>query len=226
MIPLKDENPSKTIPIINVSLIIVNISVYIYQFFLIPGGAASLFLRLGCIPYEFTHFVDIDPPSQIPVPLTVFTSMFMHGSWIHLIGNMLFLWIFGDNVEDKLGHLRYLIFYILCGVAASMLHIFMNLNSRLPSIGASGAIAGVMGAYIYLFPRARIKTLIIWFVFIQVIRIPAVLILGYWILIQILSGFAEFGVGSGSGIAWFAHVGGFIGGFILIIMMKRRKRKS
>jgi len=185
-----------------------------------------LFLRLGCIPYEFTHFVDVNPLALIPVPLTVFSSMFMHGGWIHLLSNMLFLWIFGDNIEDKLGHFKYLFFYMICGIAATFFHIFTNFNSRIPSIGASGAIAGVMGAYMFLFPKARIKTLVILFVFIQVIRIPAIVILGYWILIQVLSGFAEFGTRSGSGIAWFAHIGGFITGLILIILMKKNRRRA
>ena len=150
----------------------------------------------------------------------------MHGGWIHLLSNMLFLWVFGDNIEDKLGHFRYLFFYIVCGIVASFSHIFTTLNSQIPCIGASGAIAGVMGAYMFLFPKARIKTLMIWLIFIQVIRIPVVIILGYWILIQGLSGFVEYKAQSGSGIAWFAHIGGFVTGFLLIIMMKKGGRKA
>jgi membrane associated rhomboid family serine protease len=188
MIPLRDENPSRTVPFVNIALILANISVFIYQDFFVPGGAERLFLRLGCIPYEFTHLVDINPPALVPVPLTIVTAMFMHGGWIHLLGNMLFLWIFGDNIEDKLGHLRYLSFYILSGLIASLFHIFTNLNSRIPSIGASGAIAGVMGAYMFLFPRARIRTLLIFGIFIQIVRIPAIMMLGYWILIQVDTG--------------------------------------
>jgi membrane associated rhomboid family serine protease len=226
MIPLQDENPSRTIPIINVSLIVANIVVFIYQYFFFSGGPERFTLQWSCIPYEFTHFVDIDPPALVPIPLTIFTSMFMHGGWLHLLGNMLFLWIFGDNVEDKLGHLRYLVFYLFCGVVASFSHIFTNLDSQIPSLGASGAISGVMGAYIFLFPGARIKTLVIWFVFIQIIRIPAVVMIGYWILIQILSGLAEFGSIKGGGIAWFAHIGGFVAGLILILLLKKRKRIS
>ena len=224
MIPFKDENPSKTIPIINVLLILANISVFIYQNFFVWGGAVPLFSRLGCVPYEFTHFVDIDPPAMIPVPLTLLTAMFMHGGWIHLLSNMLFLWIFGDNIEDKLGHFRYLSFYILWGVAGSFFHIFTNLNSRIPTIGASGAIAGVMGAYMFLFPKARIRTLLVFVIFVQVINIPAVIMIGYWILIQVLSGLAEFGSQSKSGIAWFAHIGGFVTGFISIIIMRKGRR--
>jgi len=226
MIPLKDENPSKTIPFVNIFLVLVNISVFLYQNFLMPGGASAQFYRLGCIPYEFTHFVDIDPRAPIPVPFTILTAMFMHAGWIHLLSNMLFLWVFGDNVEDRVGHLRYLFFYIMCGISATLFHIFTNLNSQVPLVGASGAIAGVMGAYMFLFPKARIRTLIIWFIFIQMARIPAFVILGYWILIQVLSGFVESGSGTGSGVAWFAHIGGFVTGFILILSMRKRGRKS
>lgn len=226
MIPLRDENPSKTIPIINVSLIIINIYVFIYQYFLFAGGPELFILQWGSIPYEFSHFVDVESPARIPVPLTIFTAMFMHGGWLHLLGNMVFLWIFGDNVEDKLGHLRYLIFYFICGLIASFSHIFTNIHSQVPAIGASGAISGVMGAYIYLFPRARIKTLVIWFVFIQIIHIPAVVMIGYWIVLQIFSAWMELGSVEGGGTAWFAHIGGFLGGLILILLMRNRMRTS
>ena len=224
MIPLRDENPSRTVSLVNIILILANVSIFIYQNFFISGGAESLLLRLGCIPYEFTHFVDISPPALVPVPLTIITAMFMHGGWVHLLGNMLFLWIFGDNIEDRLGHFRYLSFYLLCGLIASLSHILTNLSSQVPSIGASGAIAGVMGAYMVLFPRARIRTLLILGIFIQIVRIPAIVMLGYWILIHVLSGFAEFGPRTGGGIAWFAHIGGFIAGLFLIIVMKKPKK--
>ena len=225
MIPLQDENPSRRIPFINGLLILINLAVFIYQHYVYPWGAAPLFLRLGCVPYEFTHFVDIDPRAAVPVPVTAVTAMFMHAGWLHLLGNMLFLWVFGDNIEDKLGHLRYLFFYLACGLAASLAHIVANPYSKVPSLGASGAIAGVMGAYLFLYPRARIKTLFIFLFFIRVIRIPAFLLLGYWILIQMLSGLAESGSGGGGGIAWFAHIGGFGAGFALIILMRKGKRR-
>ncbi len=225
MIPLKDENPTKKIPIFNVLLISANILVFIYQNYFVSGGSEPLFFSLGCIPYEFTHFVDIEPTALIPVPLTIFTAMFMHGGWIHLLSNMLFLWVFGDNIEDILGHLKYFSFYIICGVAASLFHIITNVDSQIPSIGASGAIAGVMGAYVFLFPKARIKTLVILVIFIQVIRIPAIILLGYWILIQVVSGVSEFGSRMGSGIAWFAHIGGFVTGFVLIIKTRKHRKR-
>ncbi len=223
MIPLKDENPSDTIPIVNIFLIITNISVFIYQNYFVPGGAQPLFLQLGFIPYELSHFVDINPKNLVPVPLTIFTAMFMHGGWLHLLSNMLYLWIFGDNIEDILGHVKYLIFYIVCGIAATLVHGFINIDSQIPTIGASGAIAGILGAYMFLFPRARIKTLLIIFFFVKIVYIPAIIMLGFWILIQAISGFAEYGLRTGSGIAWFAHIGGFITGLALIAIIKKRK---
>jgi len=223
MIPLRDENPSKTIPIVNICLILANLSVFVYQNFLIPGGGKPLILRLGFIPYEITNAVDLSPKNLVPVPLTIVTAMFIHGGWLHLLSNMLYLWIFGDNVEDILGHLKYLFFYFMCGVMASLTHGFLNLSSQVPTIGASGAIAGVLGAYMFLFPRARIRTLLVLVVFIQVVSIPAIILLGYWILMQVLSGITEFGSRTTSGIAWFAHVGGFVTGLALITMTKKRR---
>ena len=223
MIPLKDDNPSSTIPIVTIFLIITNSCVFIYQNYFVPGGSQPLFLQLGFIPYEMFHFVDINPENLVPVPFTIFTSMFIHGGWLHILGNMLYLWIFGDNIEDRLGHVKFLLFYIMCGTAAALVHGLLNMDSQVPTGGASGAIAGVLGAYMFLFPRARINTLFIVFVFIKIIKDPAIIMLGYWILIQILSGFAEYEAKTGGGIAWFAHVGGFISGLILIVVMKKRR---
>jgi len=184
----------------------------------------SIIFKLGFIPYELSHFVDVNPKNLVPIPLTIFTAMFMHGGWLHLLSNMLYLWIFGDNIEDVLGHVKYLFFYVMCGIAATLVHGFININSQIPTLGASGAIAGVLGAYIFLFPKARIKTLVILFVFIQIVHIPAVIMLGYWFLLQVLSAYAEHGSRSGGGIAWFAHIGGFVAGLVLIIMMKKSRR--
>ena len=220
MIPLRDANPSEGKPIVTITLIVLNVLVYLYQWTL--AGAEQLipfFDTWAIVPIQLTT-------SFASESFTLITAMFLHGSWMHLIGNMLYLWIFGDNIEDKLGHLRFLSFYIMCGIVASLSLIFTNLNSQIPSVGASGAIAGVMGAYMFLFPKARIRTLMIWLIFIQVIRIPAVIILGYWILIQVLSGFVEYGAQSRSSIAWFAHIGGFVTGLLLIIMMKIRGKKT
>jgi len=225
MIPLRDENPSSTFPIVNIFLIISNISIFIYLNYFIPGETNQFFLKLGFIPFEFTHFKDIGPENLVTVPLTIFTAMFIHGGWIHLLSNMLYLWIFGDNVEDLLGHVKYLFFYLVCGIAATGLHFFVNTSSKIPTVGASGAIAGVLGAYLFLFPKARVKTLLILFIFIHIISIPAIIILGLWIIMQILSAYIEYGAKTGAGIAWFAHIGGFAAGLVLIILMKKRKKR-
>jgi membrane associated rhomboid family serine protease len=157
--------------------------------------------------------------------------MFLHGGWLHLIGNMWFLWIFGDNIEDILGHAKYLLFYLLCGIAAALVHVAFNGDSRVPTIGASGAIAGVMGAYMLKFPRSRVVTLVPIFFFLTTMEIPAVYILIYWFIVQLISGFGSIGYShlSQGGVAWFAHVGGFVAGMILIIAMRpagryRRRR--
>ena len=220
MIPLRDENPSRSFPITNVLIIIVNVTIFIYQYIILSGKLSEYFLiRLSCIPYEITHMIDLNPPNLIPPPFTILSSMFIHAGMLHLLSNMLFLWIFGDNVEDRLGHIRYFIFYVVCGIAGTLAHILFNIDSRLPCVGASGAISGVMGAYVLLFPMARIKTLLILGIFIQIVNIPAFLMIGYWIFIQIIFGISEIGA-KGGGIAWFAHIGGFITGFLLALSMK------
>jgi len=222
MIPLRDKNPSQHFPIVNLFIIFLNIAVYIYQYLILPDKLSRYFVfSLGCIPYEITHMVDLSPPNLVPIPLTMFTSMFIHGSFFHLLSNMLFLWIFGDNVEDRLGHLNYLIFFILCGLLAIFVHILFNPASKLPCIGASGAISGVMGAYMLFFPRARIKTLFVLFVIIQIVDIPAFIMIGYWIFVQIISGVSE--IGHSGGIAWFAHIGGFFSGVLLAPILRRYK---
>ena len=226
MIPLKDENPAQTIPVVNILLIFANMAIFLFQHFLASSDVQTLFLRLGFIPYELTRFVDQAPPALVPLPLTIFTAMFMHGGLVHLLSNMLFLWIFGDNVEDKLGHIKYFCFYVLCGVAGAIGHILTNPHSQVPSIGASGAIAGVMGAYMWLFPRARIVTLLILLIYVQVIKVPAIVMIGYWIFIQVLSGFGAWGSRAGGGVAWFAHVGGFVAGLFIVIIMKKGRRRS
>lgn len=224
MIPLSDDNPSKRIPFINTFLILINLSVFICQNFVIPEKGQSLFYTLGFIPYEFSHFVDLDPIALVPVPFTLVTSMFIHGGWLHILGNMLYLWIFGDNVEDRLGHFKYLVFYGICGMVGSLTHALVSPNSQIPTVGASGAIAGVLGAYMFLFPKAGIRTLLILGIFIRVVRIPAIVMIGYWILIQVLSGLAEYGSGAEAGIAWFAHIGGFFSGLLLVLIVKKQRR--
>lgn len=217
-LPLRDENPTRRFPVITVLLIALNIGIFLWQSFS-PGGLEPHIIRLATIPYEITHFRSLDPEVRIPPWLTLLTAMFIHGSLFHLLGNMLYLWIFGNNVEDVLGGIRYLLFYFICGLAASLTHIAFHPDSRVPMVGASGAIAGVLGAYFILFPGARVLTLVFFFFFIRIVPIPAGLVLGLWFLMQVLN------VGLGGGVAWFAHIGGFLAGVLLIRLQSRRRRR-
>ncbi len=219
MIPLKDDNPTASFAWVNIGLIIINCMVFIYQLSLGHQGMHQFILKMGAIPYEITHLQDIYPITSIPIPLTIFSSMFMHGGFLHIIGNMLYLWIFGDNVEDAMGHMRFILFYFICGTLASILHILVNPDSVAPMIGASGAIAGILGAYIILYPRTRILTLIIFIFFFRIIKIPAVFVLGFWFVLQLLN------VQTGAGVAWYAHIGGFLAGVLLVIPFVNSKKK-
>ncbi len=179
-------------------------------------------LQYSLIPVEFWSGKDLPPKIPIPIWFTLFTSMFLHGGWLHLIGNMWFLWLFGDNVEWAMGRLRYLVFYLLCGVVAAFSQMLVSLHSAIPQIGASGAIAGVMGAYLVLFPWARILTLVPFFFFYYFMEIPAVLFLGFWFLLQFFSAVSSFSHLNFGGVAWFAHLGGFVSGALLVFLFKRR----
>lgn len=192
-----------------VALIAVNTAVFLFQA-AAPHGLELAAVRFGAVPYAITHFRSLPEAAAFPPLLTLLTSMFLHGSFFHLGGNMLYLWIFGNNIEDKLGPVRFAIFYVVCGVAASLTHILFQPGSRIPMIGASGAIAGVLGAYWIVFPRARVKTFIFLIFYIGVVAVPAGVILGIWFLLQVLS------VGMGGGVAWFAHIGGFLTGVLLV----------
>ncbi|NNF98731.1 MAG: rhomboid family intramembrane serine protease [Desulfobacteraceae bacterium] len=224
MIPLKDENPAKHVAVVNYLLLFINITVFLLQVFYFPEGLSHWIGQYGFVPRNAIAWATT--PADLPVwtPLTVFTSMFMHGGWMHIAGNALFLYIFGDNVEDVLGHFRYLCFYLACGLAATSAHAISNMHSVIPTIGASGAIAGVLGAYLFLFPKARVHTLIIIVIFFRIVKIPAFILLIYWIAIQVVSATIEQSSNSG-GIAWFAHIGGFLAGFLLIMMMKKNRRR-
>jgi membrane associated rhomboid family serine protease len=222
MIPLRAENPRRTFALVNVLLILVNIAVFAYQVSLPPRAADRLVLEMGVVPARTEHFlsspsIGIAGAEAAFVPLL--TSMFLHGGLLHILGNMLFLWVFGASVEDHLGHIPYLLFYLICGLGAGVTHIIANWGSTISSIGASGAISGVMGAYIVLFPRSRILTLVPIIIFFFTVRLPAVLILGYWFLIQFLSGFASLGEIDQTGVAWWAHIGGFLLGALLAFGM-------
>jgi membrane associated rhomboid family serine protease len=221
MIPLKDRNPRKHFPIVTILLIVVNILVFFYELSL--GIRIERFLfHFSVTPNEISQALHSNIFKSF-VFITLITSLFLHGGWLHLGGNMLYLWVFGDNVEDKLGHIRFLVFYLLCGIAASALHIYLEPTSNVPTIGASGAISGVLGAYIILFPRARVLTLIPIFIFIQIVELPAYIILGFWFVLQFFNGILSIGytpVGMG-GVAWWAHIGGFISGLMLVIPLRK-----
>lgn len=234
MFPISDINRSRTFPIVNVLLILINILVYIHEVRLSGSlnlgdtsrQLANFFYSYSVIPAEFTRGVDVGAPTIQPVFLTLFTAMFMHGGLLHIAGNMLYLWIFGDNVEDNMGHLKYLMFYLVCGVAAGAAHILFNASSRTPSLGASGAIAGVLAAYLVLFPHARVRTLIFFFGFITFTRVSAVLLIGLWFVLQLFQGLADLGnpTAEGGGVAVWAHVGGFAAGFLLVFLFRGPRR--
>ncbi|HUO32393.1 MAG TPA: rhomboid family intramembrane serine protease [Bryobacteraceae bacterium] len=213
MFPLKDTQPSYTKPVVTIVIIAVNILVFLFEFVLGPYQRNALIEYYGLIPDRFRL-------------TNVLTSMFLHGSWFHVLGNMWFLWIFGDNVEDLLGHAKYLLFYLLCGVAAALGQVLSGPYSTIPMVGASGAIAGVMGAYLVKFPRSRVLTLIFIFFFITTVEIPAPIMLVYWFVIQLFSGIGSIATRqlSSGGTAFFAHVGGFVTGIVLIKIMGTSNR--
>jgi membrane associated rhomboid family serine protease len=229
MIPIRDDAPRYSTPYINYSLLALNVLVFLFEVSLPPGQRNQLIYQFGMLPNVVTSYLS----GQIAAPLTaaflpIVTSMFLHASWMHLIFNMLALYIFGDNIEDYLGHFWYLLFYLVSGVAAALLHIVMNPSSNVPSVGASGAIAGVMGAYFVLYPSARVLTLVPFF-FIFFVWLPAWVVLGFWFLGQFLSGaataIAYASQTSGGGIAFWAHVGGFVAGIGLIKLFPTRPRR-
>jgi membrane associated rhomboid family serine protease len=213
MIPLRDVIPSRTTPYITVTIIVLNALAWVVELSL-PRETLPAFLQVyGVVPADFR-------------PPTLVTSMFLHGSWLHVIGNMWYLWIFGDNVEDRLGHGRFVAFYLLCGIAAAFGQIFSDPLSRLPTIGASGAIAGVLGAYFVLYPRSRVLTLVPLFIFWELIEIPAIFLLGFWFLMQLFSAgaIAVTSSAGGGGIAFMAHVAGFVAGAAGVFVFRRRER--
>jgi len=226
MIPLKDEIRTSTFPFVNILLILVNAALFAYELYLPGEDVRELILKSGFIPYELFYLKDISPANLLPAPLTIFSSMFLHGGWFHFLGNMLYLWIFGDNVEDALGHVRYLFFYMTCGTVAALAQGLTNPLSQVPLIGASGAIAGVLGAYLFLFPGAKVKTLFVWIIFVQVTTLPAFILLLVWIGMQVLSAYTAFASGADTSIAWFAHIGGFFTGFALAIRMKKKRKQT
>ncbi len=221
MIPLYADNPRVRLPVMTLLLIAANVVVFFHELSLGPHQERAFMMMYGMVP---SH-VDAAIQSGAGVGLALqplFTSMFIHSGWLHIIGNMWFLWIFGGNTEDAFGHFGYLIFYLACGIAGGVVHTIANWGSNLPAVGASGAIAGVMGAYLVLYPRARILTLVPLFLFFFTVRLPAVVVIGIWFLIQFLSGIGSLGVAEAGGVAFWAHIGGFAVGALAGLAVKPR----
>lgn len=218
-IPLKDLNPRRTYPVVNTLLILTNVIVFLFQQTLPPSQYKAFVMSNATIPLHINGFLT-GHVSFAAAFVPLLTSMFLHSGLLHIAGNMLFLWIFGDNVEDYFGHFPYLLFYLFCGVGSGLAHIIVNLHSSLPALGASGAISAVMGAYIILFPRARVLTLVVVFF----LPIPAFIILGYWFLLQFVAGISSVGGAATGGVAWWAHIGGFLIGMLVTLLSLRGRR--
>jgi len=219
LFPYRDDNPHSGRPLLVVGLIAANALVFGYQMLL--GRGNELFVRAaGAIPFEISHLADIvgpaHPPASPPLPFTIFSAMFLHGGLMHLFGNMWFLWIFGDNLEHAMGRVRFLLFYLLSGVAAALVHVVSDPGSTIPMIGASGAIAGVLGGYALTWPHARVRCLLFLFVFVQRVFLPAWLMLGFWFVFQFFSA-----AGGPRGVAWYAHIGGFVAGLLMARLFLR-----
>ena len=221
MLPLRDFIPTRRFPAVTVGIIVVNIIAFAYELLAEAGGTLEqTFYTMGVVPFNVTH------DFGLAVALSFLTSMFLHGGFMHIIGNMLYLWIFGNNVEDSMGRGRFLVFYLLAGLIASAAQVLASPNSPIPSIGASGAIAGVLGAYIVLFPRARVQALIFLGYFARLTQLPALLVLGFWFVLQLFNGLLAFGMTQMGGVAWFAHVGGFVTGLLLVRLFTLGRRRN
>ena len=234
MFPLKDDIPTRTTPFITVALIALNVLVFLYQLSLQGEGSPDglrasrdFILEFGLVPCRLAGAC---PPGSwlLPPALTVLTSMFLHGGFLHVGGNMLYLWIFGNNVEDTLGHARFTVFYLVSGAIAAAAQTALSAASSVPMIGASGAVSGVLGAYLLLFPRANVLTLIVFGFFVRIVRVPAILVLGLWFVVQFVSGLTMWGAATARGeamggeTAWFAHLGGFLAGMVLLFALRPR----
>jgi membrane associated rhomboid family serine protease len=218
MFPYKDDNPTNTFPYVTIGIIAMNVAVFVLQILSSTDGQRIIF-AYGAIPH---NIVTMETTQPIHPVLTIFTSMFMHGGLFHIFGNMLYLWIFGNNIEDRLGHIRFVVFYLFCGITAALSHTLTAAGSNIPMIGASGAVSGVLGAYLLLFPYARIHTVIFLGFFVQTVRIPALIVIGFWAIIQVVNGLVTQGPNQG-GVAWFAHVGGFLAGLLTIKLWSPRR---
>ncbi|TDJ71068.1 MAG: rhomboid family intramembrane serine protease [Proteobacteria bacterium] len=222
MIPLHDDNPTTIRPYVTVAVIVMCGVAFLWQLSSGPQGQQIIAFGLGAVPAVLFGHAELPPELYfVPASLTVFSSMFLHGGWMHLIGNMLYLWIFGNNVEDSMGHVRFVVFYLVCGIAAVFAHALPNAESQIPMIGASGAISGVLGAYVLLYPHARVLVLIPLGIFFHTVRLKAMWVLGFWIVLQLVS--SAFADPSKGGVAFGAHIGGFVAGLALIPFFKYRK---
>lgn len=224
MIPIGDyAGERRHFPYVNYALIAINVLAFIYEIMQPEAQLFRFIMQWGVVPKEIVTGTDLPPTIGVPIYLTLLTSIFLHGSWLHLGGNMLYLWVFGDNVENAFGPVRYLLFYLVCGVAATAAQIAINPASTIPTVGASGAIAGVMGAYLVMFPGATVRTLIFLFVFVTVVYLPAILVIGVWFLLQLVNGVTSLGAPmQEGGVAFFAHIGGLIAGALLALILRRR----
>jgi membrane associated rhomboid family serine protease len=226
LIPLRDENPSGSIARVTIGLIALNSALFVYEL-LLGSGLRDFMMQWGLVPERITLALQFGGEPIAPTALTLLTSMFLHGGWAHLIGNMWYLWIFGDNIEDRLGHARYLAFYLAGGLVAAVVQYLTQPGSGVPTVGASGAIAAVLGAYAVTFPRARVVTLIPLFPFFPIVRLSALVVLGLWFVLQFFSGALSLAWGGrGGGVAWWAHIGGFAFGMIAMRLLAPRRRPS
>ena len=222
MIPLHDDNPTRILPIVTVAILIACVLAFLWQLLHAPQAQELLITSLGVIPAALLgDFRPAQPLYSLPPSVTLVTSMFLHGGWMHLIGNMLYLWIFGNNVEDAMGHVRFVFFYLLTGAAAALAQALPNAESAVPMIGASGAISGVLGAYLLLYPRAQVLVFLPLGYFSRLIHLPAMYVLGFWFVLQIINT-ALAPAAAGGGVAWGAHIGGFVAGMALIPLFKHR----
>ena len=219
MIPIGDRNPTHRTPVLTITLILLNVLAFLYELSLSDAGLPQFFDLWAIIPVQLVTMVSAEA-------ITLFSSMFLHGGWSHLLGNMLYLWVFGDNIEDRLGRGRFIAFYLICGVVAGLAQVIIEPTSQVPIVGASGAIAGILGGYLILFPQVRVRTLIpIPILFFPRVELPAILVLGFWFLMQFFNGIAQIGTMQvqGGGVAFFAHIGGFIAGLLLVRLFGGKK---
>jgi len=223
VIPLKDDNPTRSVPFVTVALILANAFVFVYEMLLPPEASKSLIAALGVTPVRLTQAVLHDPGQLGRAGVTLLTAMFLHGNIPHVAMNMLYLWIFGNNIEDVVGHGRFVLFYLVCGLIASLTQVLAAPHSKIPMIGASGAISGVLGAYLVMYPAARVLTLVFLIFFVRVVSFPAIIVLGFWFLLQLINAGQ---MTSGGGVAVLAHIGGFVSGLTLIPAFRRRRSRQ